>query len=291
MGLNDRTLIAEDGTHIAYGVAGTGPALLLTNGLTTSSLFWKYLQPSWERSYTVITWDLPGHGASGPARSEKTARVHGQPRLVAQIMDRLGVQRAVQIGFSTGCQLALEIYRQFPGRCSGVALLLGGAGHVLDTTRLPLPGHMIERIVRSSPPALFELIAFTFSRALRLQGGAQLGRKLGLIGARCDAADVTQMIEHIGEVDASTLRSMLISLQEHSARSILATMRVPLLIVSGDKDPFAPSELVGVPLHRSLPNSELLQLPDGTHTALLEEHAVIGPRIEAFVARCLRGIS
>jgi pimeloyl-ACP methyl ester carboxylesterase len=291
MSFNDRTLIAEDGTHIAYGVAGSGPALVLTNGLTTSSLFWKYLRPIWLRKHTVITWDLPGHGASGPARSPKTARIHAQPRLITQIMDRLGVARAVHVGWSTGCQVALETYRQFPGRALGVALLLGGAGHVLNTTRLPVPGPVIEQMVRSSPSLLFEWSACALSHVMRLQPGVALGRTLGLIGARAKTEDMREIIHHIGEVDRSTLRSMLISLQEHSARSILATLRVPLLIVSGDKDPFAPSALVGIPLHRSVPKSELVRLPEGTHTALLEEAELIGERVEAFVVRCLRGIS
>jgi pimeloyl-ACP methyl ester carboxylesterase len=260
--------------------------LVLTNGLTTSSFFWKYLIPIWQSSYTVITWDLPGHGVSGPARTPKTARVHSHPRLIAQIMDRLGVQRAVQIGWSTGTQVVLETYRQFPGRCAGVALVLGGAGNVLNTTRLPLAGPVIERIVRASPARLFELIAYAFGRVLRLQGGQELGRSLGLIGPNAKPEDMRHVIEHIGAVDSTTLRSLLISLQEHSARSTLATLRVPLLIVAGDKDPFAPSELVGVPLHQSTPNSELLRLPDGTHTALLEHPELIGARIQAFADRC-----
>lgn len=286
MRLNDRTLITEDGTHIAYGVAGTGPALVLTNGLTTSSFFWKYLVPLWQRSYTVITWDLPGHGRSGPARTPKTARVHSHPRLIAQIMDRSGVQRALQIGWSTGTQVVLETYRQFPGRCVGVALVLGGAGNVLNTTRLPLPGPIIERLVRASPARLFELSAYALGRAMRMQGGQELGRKLGLIGPHAKPEDMRQVIEHIGEVDPGTLRSMLISLQEHSARSIIAALRVPLLIVAGDKDPFAPSELVGLPLHASAPKSELVRLAEGTHTALLEQPELIGERIQAFASRC-----
>lgn len=286
MGLNDRTLITDDGTHIAYGVAGAGPALVLTNGLTTSSAFWKYLIPIWQRTHTVISWDLPGHGASGPARTPKTARVHSHPRMIAQIMDRLGVQRAVQVGWSTGTQVVLETYRQFPGRCAGIALVLGGAGNVLNTTRLPLPGPMIERIVRTSPVRLFELLAFALGRAMRMQGGQELGRRLGLIGPNAKPEDMKQMILHIAEVDAATLRSMLISLQEHSARSILAALRVPLLIVAGDKDPFAPSELVGVPLHESAPKSELVRLPEGTHTALLEQPEEIAASILAFASRC-----
>ena len=30
---------------------------MLSNGLTTSTGFWKYLQPRWREHYTVITWD------------------------------------------------------------------------------------------------------------------------------------------------------------------------------------------------------------------------------------------
>jgi pimeloyl-ACP methyl ester carboxylesterase len=265
--------------------------LVLTNGLTTSSLFWKYLRPILLQRHTVITWDLPGHGASGPARSPRTARVHAQPRLIAQIMDCVGVSRAVHVGWSTGCQVALESYRQFPGRALGIALLLGGAGPVLNRTRLPLPGPVIERLVRAMPATLFELSVFAISRAMRLQGAVALGRALGLIGPRATNEDMRQVIQHIGEVDASSLRSMLISLQEHSARSILAGLRVPLLIVSGDKDPFAPSALVGIPVHQSVPNSQLVRMPEGTHTALLEEPRLIAERVEAFVTRCLRGVS
>jgi len=150
---------------------------------------------------------------------------------------------------------------------------------------------VIERLVRASPSMLFEWSACALSRGMRLQAGVALGRALGLIGPRAKTEDVRQIIHHIGEVDRSTLRSMLISLQEHSARSILAAMRVPLLIVSGDKDPFAPSVLVGIPLHRSAPKSELVRLPEGTHTALLEEAELIGERVDRFVVRCLRGIS
>jgi pimeloyl-ACP methyl ester carboxylesterase len=170
-----------------------------------------------------------------------------------------------------------------------VGLLLGGAANVLDGTRLPLPGALIERIVRAAPASVFGLITLGLSRALQMRGSVQLGRKLGLIGSRASDDDMRQVIEHIASVDAPTLQSMLLSIQEHSARTVVRTMRVPLLIISGDKDPFAPSELVGVPLQATAPDSELLRLPEGTHTAMLEEHELIAQRVLAFAARCIRG--
>ena len=66
---------------------------------------------------------------------------------------------------------------------------------------------------------------------------------------------------------------------------MLSQLAVPLLILSGDRDPFAPSELVGVPLHRAAPGSQLLRLPNGTHTALLEEPQLIADTVEEFVTR------
>jgi pimeloyl-ACP methyl ester carboxylesterase len=75
------------------------------------------------------------------------------------------------------------------------------------------------------------------------------------------------------------------SAQEHSAHDILAGVGVPVLIVAGDRDPFAPAERVGVPLHRAIPGSELLRLPKGTHTALLDHAEAIADAVEEFVAR------
>ena len=72
--INDRFCEAPDGTRIAYAVEGDGPAFVLTNGLTTTTTFWDHLRPSFLRSHRVVTWDLPGHGNSEPARTPLGAR-------------------------------------------------------------------------------------------------------------------------------------------------------------------------------------------------------------------------
>jgi pimeloyl-ACP methyl ester carboxylesterase len=281
----ERTFIARDGTRIAYTVAGDGSAFVLTNGLTTTTSFWKYVRPIWLRNHTVITWDLPGHGRSGPAQSSATARVEAQPALVIGILDALGIERAVHIGWSTGCQLVLEVYRQFPERCARLALLFGPAGRVFETTRLPLLGPWFERFVRAAPPAAFEVLCALVSRALVAPGSIPLGRALKLIGQHTRESDARQVLEHIGTVHPRTLREMLVSLQAHSAQALLPRLQVPLLILAGDEDPFAPSELVGVPMSAAASGSELIRLPQGTHTALLDEPEWIARVVEEFAAR------
>jgi len=280
-----RLFHAPDGTELAYWVRGHGPPMVLTNGLTTTTSFWSYLQPRWERSQRVLSWDLPGHGASSPARSERSAQLTEQPEHVLRLMEAAGMERAVQVGWSTGCQVVLELYRRHPERCTALVLLLGAPGHVLATAALPLPGALIDRLIRHAPRPVFTGFARALAWVANAPGGQLAPRALGLIGARTTYRDAARITEHLRRIDPPTVQRMTASVQAHSAWDVLPTIRVPVLIVAGDRDPFAPAERVGVPMHARCPKAELLRLPEGTHTALFDHAAVIGDAVEAFLTR------
>jgi pimeloyl-ACP methyl ester carboxylesterase len=279
-----RHLVMPDGTRIAYRVHGRGPAIVLSNGLTTDTVFWKHLVPVWSRSHSVVSWDLPGHGESGRPANEQATGIDAQARHVAALMDALGIERAVQIGWSTGCQIVCELLRAHEPRCSALVLLLGPAGHVLRTTSLPLRGGAIEAIARHAPPGAFALAFRALSQLARTPLADPLGRRMGLIGAGTAREDAAQVLRHIPTVEPAAVQGMLLSAARHDAHALLAGTQLPVLIVSGDVDPFAPAERVGVPLHRLAAGSELLRLPGGSHTALLDHAPVIAERVERFVA-------
>jgi pimeloyl-ACP methyl ester carboxylesterase len=285
MSINDRILALEDGTRIAYRVEGAGTPLVLTNGLTTTTIFWDHIRPVWLRKHEVLTWDLPGHGRSGPARTPRTATIEAQPQIVAAVMQAAGVRRAHQVGWSTGAQIVLELYKQRPELCQSLVMLLGPAGHVLETTRLMLPGNAIAGLVHHIPPTVFAAMYRVLTKPMSSTLGHVIARRTGMIGPMTSADDARRVTDHIATVDARTLQHMVYSAHTHSAHDVLARVHIPLLIVSGDQDPFAPSELVGIPLHAAAPGSELLRLPTGTHTALLEEPVRIAEAVEAFLAR------
>jgi len=283
-----KTLAASDGTELAYSVGGHGRSLVLTNGLTTTTNFWDHLQPRWEEDHRVLMWDMPGHGDSGPARSTASARIDGQPDLLARVMDAVAIDSAVQVGWSTGCQVALEMYRRHPARCSALVLLLGSAGRVLSTAKLPLPGAAIDWIVRATPAPVFSGLTRVLANVAHAPFGQVLPRQLGLIGRGTSSEDAARITAHLRRVEPRTVQTMVLSAQEHSAWELLPTIEVPVLIVAGDLDPFAPSERVGVAMHAQCPNAELLRLPQGTHTALLDHAAIINDAVLDFLHRRLR---
>jgi pimeloyl-ACP methyl ester carboxylesterase len=285
--MNDRHLSAADGTRIAYGVAGSGPALMLTNGLTTSTGFWKYLRPRWLERHTVVTWDLPGHGDSGPSASAESATIEGLPAIMASVLDAAGVERAVHVGWSVGAQVVLEMYRQYPQRVCALATLFGPAGKALESTRLPLSGKRLEQLASySQAERVVSLLAKIARLPLRRHVYAML-RRAHLVGMHTSEEDLQEIFNHIARLDPKTLPLLTLSCQRHSAYDLLPTLAVPLLIMAGGDDPFMPLEGVAVPMHRAAPGSELVVLPTATHAALLDFPDEIAQHVEEFLARRL----
>jgi 3-oxoadipate enol-lactonase len=287
MRMNDQNLLAPDGTRIAFGWVGSGPPLLLTNGLTTSSSFWKYLRPIWQAKYTVITWDLPGHGDSAPSKSPEGATIEALPNIMARILDAVGVEQAVQIGWSVGSQVVLEMYRQWPQRVRALVTLFGPAGRALESTRLPISGKRLEQLARH---ARAERVASLLSRLVRvplLPGVTALLRRAQLIGQHTSNEDLREILDHVARIDPKTLPLMTLSAQLHSAYDLLPAIAVPWLIMAAARDPFMPLEAVAVPMHRAAPGSELVVLKEATHAALLDFPDQIAEAVEGFLTRRL----
>jgi pimeloyl-ACP methyl ester carboxylesterase len=281
-----RYLEAPDGTRIAYTVDGAGPPLLLTNGLTTTAFFWKYLRPIWLKRHTVITWDYAGHGLSEPARTDRATEIAGQPAIITRIMDALEIACATQIGWSVGCQVVLELARQVPDRCDALVLLFGPAEHALSSTNLPyIPGGTLRTILGHAQGGRFAATMQWLTQLTRLPFGWALLRQTGLVGPHTDERDLQQLLRDFRSVHPETGQRMACSAEAHSARDVLPHLTMPVLILAGDRDPFAPFETVGAQIHRETPGSELVRLANATHTALLDYPVAIVRLVESFLVR------
>jgi 2-hydroxy-6-oxonona-2,4-dienedioate hydrolase len=97
-----------------------GVPVVLVHGLVVSSL---YMEPTAERLapfHRVFAPDLPGFG-----RSDKPSRalsVAGLADALGAWMDAEGLERAVLVGNSLGCQVIAEMAARAPHRAAGVVL-------------------------------------------------------------------------------------------------------------------------------------------------------------------------
>jgi pimeloyl-ACP methyl ester carboxylesterase len=85
---------------------GDGPPLVLLHGVSLSTAVWAPLFPHLPR-FRLLAVDLPGHGLSDPTRFRRGHVREQARRLLDDILDALGLDRAPVIGHSLGAMFAL----------------------------------------------------------------------------------------------------------------------------------------------------------------------------------------
>ena len=117
------TVVLGDGRRIRARVwAGSGRPLVLLHGMPSSAATWRPVTRLTDRY--CIALDLPGFGASSPARA---ARLESYADDVIEALDALGVRRCTLVGHSFGGGVAMAV----AGRSGSVdeLVLLAPGGH------------------------------------------------------------------------------------------------------------------------------------------------------------------
>jgi pimeloyl-ACP methyl ester carboxylesterase len=105
---------------ISYDRIGTGEPLVLVHGTGSSRKVWAPVLDALAAERDVINVDLPGHGQS-PLVPEQPPTPIGYARVVAALLDELGIAKAHAVGNSVGGWTALELAKL--GRASSVVAL------------------------------------------------------------------------------------------------------------------------------------------------------------------------
>jgi pimeloyl-ACP methyl ester carboxylesterase len=110
-----------NGLNIRYEQAGSGPHLVLIHGLTGSLDVWQFsVVPALTDTFTVLTFDLRGHGDSDMPVSGYTSSEMARD-LVALLDDRR-IDRAHIVGHSAGGAIALQLGVQSPDRVTALTI-------------------------------------------------------------------------------------------------------------------------------------------------------------------------
>lgn len=275
---------AADGTKLFYGEKGNGEAIVLLDGIGCDGWAWNQIQPHLALHRRVIHTHYRGHGRSGSGVDRTATDILTLRDDVIAVMDQCRAGRTTLVAHSMGTQVALEVYRKLPERVNALVLLCGSHGRIThtfhgnDVLHRVLP--MLIATVRKYEPlarALWGRLPPRFSyraaRWLREIDGTQLRPE-----------DFQLYVEHLSDIELDLYLTMLQKAGDHSAEDMLATIRVPTLVVAAERDTFMPADVVKDMAER-IPGAKFLLLQGASHAGPIEQPAVIEAAIDELLAK------
>ena len=209
------SVTAPDGVRIAYEIAGEGPPVLLIHGFASDRVQ-NWRAPGWyatltEAGYCVVAMDCRGHGESDKPYDAAMYAHDFMARDAIVVMDAVGIETAVVMGYSMGGYLSMRLLMEHSARVS--KLVIGGVGETYFGPAQFARGEIVTALEAPDKGTITDPVGRAF-RAFAEQGGKDLKAL-----AACMRGD-----------------------RKPFTASQLACARQPVLVVCGDAD-----ELTGAP--------------------------------------------
>lgn len=259
-----------EGMRVHYRDEGAGPPLVLIHGTSSSLHTWDRWSADLSPHRRVVRLDLPGYGLTGaaPDHDYSAARC---ARVVAALLDQLGVARADVAGNSFGGRVALTLALAHPDRVRKL-VLVDAAG---------LRGQQ--------PPAIFRLMRTpVLNRLLTVLTTRWIVKKnvLQVYGdpSRVDEALIDRYYDLTrAEGNRTALRDRLNGPPDPDLDDRLGEVRAPVLLLWGERDrwiplPFAERFKAGIA------GAKLVTYPDAGHVPMEEVPEATAAEAARFLA-------
>jgi len=259
-----------DGVRIHYRDEGSGPPLVLIHANFGSLLSWDGWVDSLKDQHRVLRFDMTGHGLTGPDPSGDYS-LERTVKLTERFVDALGLTRFSIGGTSIGGTVAMYYAAAHPERVERLILLSPGA----------LEGRSMQRAGRSVPP-IADILEYITPRALAKY---MLTSRFGDPG-KVDDKLIDQWYEMwLREGQRAAILARLRTYSSADLGAVTAAVRVPTLILWGEKNPQAPVAQAEE-LRKMLVNApavKVITYPGVGHMAADEAGPVIARDVRTFL--------
>ncbi|MBU2550495.1 MAG: alpha/beta hydrolase [Proteobacteria bacterium] len=235
------------------GIEPGRPTVVLLPGAGGSTLAWRVQLRLLDHRVNALAVDPPGRGwTPGPPLT----RIRDWADWTAALIAALPLTNTpVLAGLSLGGAAAIETALVHPDRISGLVLVSTGAR---------LAGNPVLADRTDAPPITAERLAEWF------------------FGPNASPALARQSAAILAGVPPEAMRADLAAGRSFDRRADLARIRVPALVLCGDRDRITPPEMSRA-LADGLPRARLVLLPGAGHMAVIERARDIGRLILDFV--------
>jgi pimeloyl-ACP methyl ester carboxylesterase len=256
-----------DGT--AYDLHGpsAAPLVVLIHGLGLNRDVWAQTIPALSAQYRVLAFDILGHGETPPPTPLPTLRLLSQQ--LAGLLDDLGVQAAVLVGFSLGGMIARRFAQDHPGRTLGLAIL--HSPHLRDAAAQAAIVARVDEAAGNGPASTVEAaLTRWFTDDFRQQN-----------------PDIMQKVRDWVMANNPATYPQLYRILADGIDEIVAPhppIACPTLVMTGDQD-YGNGPDMARAIASEIGGAETVILPGLRHMALMEDPESTNTALQAFLGK------
>lgn len=228
--------------------APDAPLVVLGPSLGTSTLVWEDAARLLGSSYSLLAWDLPGHGTSPAATDGFT--VGELANAVLELVDQPTFHYA---GVSLGGAVGLELALRHPNRVDRLSM-------VCSLAKFGDAASWQERAALVRAQSTSALVEASAGRWFSPGSIARLPEVTG------------RLLHNLADADDESYALCCEALADYDLRNELGSLSTPLLAISGHDDPVAPPETMAS-LAAATPHGNAVDVADAGHLASAEQPA------------------
>lgn len=273
--MRTQTVQVNSHTIAFYESAGTGRAVLLVHGNSSSGLSFRHqLNSPLGKKHRLVAIDLPGHGQSQRALDPQSLyTLPGYASIVIGVAEQLGLNEAVFVGWSLGGHIVLEASAQLPN----------AAGFMIFGTP-PL----------AFPPAMEDAFLPHPAMAASFMAEPTETEMDAYVTAffKPNASEIPEAFKaDIRRTDGQARSGLGSSIRPDGYRDeieVAAHLTVPLAVLHGEQE-----QLVNASYFRALTMPTLWRnavqiIPNAGHAPHWEQPEPFNMLLEAFIQECIR---
>lgn len=250
--------------------------IVLLHGTSASLHTWNGWVNTLKSERRVIRFDMPGFGLTGPS-PKNNYTIENYSRIVVAVLDRLKIDKSVLAGNSLGGNVALTTALLYPERVERL-VLIDSSGYAFQPKSIPI-GFRIASI-----PVLNQLMQKVLPRSIVKSSIENVYGDPSLVTSEL-VDRYFDLTTRAGNRQALTERLNQMRPGKYAHR--LSELKLPTLILWGDRDNLIPPEL-GERFHQDINDSQLVRFDQLGHVPQEEDPTKTVNALKNFLAQPIR---
>lgn len=291
-GMNEYSFTTSEGINIHYGknfidFDSEKPCIVFNYGLVCNVAHWEKQIPYYHKlGYQIVFHDYRFHYESDKTKNIDDLSFENISNDMRELLDFLNIDKAFHFGHSMGVNTTLEYAYRYPEKVRGIVLISGTVlppqDILFDTNVMDLIQPILEFLLEKYP----KLYKSIWTTGHRNPLATHLVHQGGFNTNMVPRDFVQYYLKKIGELEPEVFFQLLKEMKNHDIVTKLERIKVPALVMGGDKDQVIPNFLQYI-LSENIPNAKLYIIKEGSHVPQVDFHETVNERIDLFLTKNL----